>query len=38
MRENPIPIFGVGEKTLLMFALSSADKEIETVIKVRKRL
>jgi hypothetical protein len=38
MPENPIPIFGVGEKTLLMFALSSADKEIETVTKVRKRL
>jgi hypothetical protein len=38
MPENPTPIFCLGEKTLLMFALSSADKEIETVTKVRKRL
>ena len=36
MPENPIPIFGIGEKTRLMFALSSADKEIETMTNVRK--
>jgi hypothetical protein len=36
MSENPIPIFGIGEKTLLMFALSPADKEIETVTNVQK--
>ena len=36
--ENPIPIFAVGEKNVIMFGLSSADKEMKTVTNVAERL